>query len=86
MNGNTLVVPITDFIRKTKYYEDLFPGIGEITLTRDGRPYLDVRLNNQARNRKLLEFLDTIDPTLFANDEVWKTVAVRRNRKKPIRL
>lgn len=85
MNGNTLVVPITDFIRNTKYYEDLAVRVN-LTLTRDGRPYLDVKLNNQARNRKLLEFLNTIDPTLFANDEVWKAVAVRRNRKKPIRL
>lgn len=85
MNGNTLVVPITDFIRNTKYYEDLVAKVN-LTLTRDGWPYLDVKLNNQARNRKLLEFLDTIDPTLFANDEVWRAVAVRRNRKKPIRL
>lgn len=86
MNGNTLIVPITDFLRRHKYYGDQLRHADGMTLTLDGWPYLDVKLNNRERNKALLEFVKTIDPKLFDNDEVWKAVAVRRNRKKPITL
>lgn len=86
MNGNTLIVPITDFVRKARYYADLLPKIDGMIITREGRPYMDVKLNNRQRNLALLKFLDTIDPNLFADDSVWKAVAVRRNRKKLVKL
>ncbi len=86
MNGNTLIVPITDFLRRHKYYDDQLHHADGMTLTLDGWPYLDVKLNNRERNKALLAFVKTIDPKLFANEKVWEEVAVRRNRKKPITL
>lgn len=87
MNGNTPIVPITDFIRRTKYYEDLLTdGVHEITLTRDGWPFMEVRLTNQERNRRLLALVGTWKGTKLDDDKLWAKVFVRRNRKKPIKL
>lgn len=87
MDTNTPIVPITDFIRRTKYYEDLLSdGVKGMVLTRDGWPYLEVKLTNQERNRRLLALVGTWKSTELDNDKVWKAVAVRRNRKKPIKL
>lgn len=86
MNGNALIVPITDFIRRAKYYQDLMAKVAGITLTRDGRPYMDVKLNNQERNRRLLKFAGVWKGTRLDSDELWAKVFVRRNRKNPIKL
>lgn len=86
MNGNTLIVPITDFVRKSKHYADILPKVREMVITRDGRPYMDVKLTNEERNRRLLKFAGIWKGTELDNDELWAKVFVRRNRKKPIKL
>lgn len=80
----TKTLTVTDFIRNLGVNLDLLPRITKMVLTRDGRPYAEIRLTPEERNRKFLQVLGTFDGRLFANDKVWKEVAVRRNRKKPI--
>jgi|GEM_PF-3550480 hypothetical protein len=86
MNATPLIIPITDFIRNTKYYSDLLPDVGTVTVTRDGRPYMDVKLNNIERNRRLLKFAGIWKGTGLDDDKLWAKVFARRNRKKPITL
>ncbi len=87
MNGNTTIAPITDFIRRTKYYEDLLcKNVREIVLTRDGWPFMEVKLTNQERNRRLLALAGTWKGTELDDDKLWAKVFVRRNRKTPIKL
>ena len=38
------------------------------------------------KNKKLLTLMGAWDGKLFGNDAVWKVVAIRRNRKKPIKI
>jgi hypothetical protein len=87
MNGNTLIVPISDFIRRVKYYEDLLPAVSGISLTRDGWSYMDVKLSNQARNRLLLKSAGAWEGTILDSDKLWNEVLSKRvNRRKPIKL
>ncbi len=86
MNGNTLIVPITDFARHVSGYINSLPNVEEVVITRDSRAVATVKSTPREKNRALLKLQGTWDGSLFDNDEVWKAVAVRRNRKKPIRL
>ena len=90
MNGNTTIVSTTDFLRNSGKYLNLIPRVEEMLLVRDGRKFATVKATPEEKNRELLKFLDTHDRSLWDDDKVWdkvwKAVAVRRNRKKPIRL
>lgn len=86
MNANAPIIPITDFLRKAKYYSDLLPDVDKLIVTRDGRPYMDINLSNQERNRRLLAFVGKWKGTSLDDDKLWAKVFVRRNRKKPVRL
>ncbi|MEK7565715.1 MAG: hypothetical protein AAB506_01560 [Patescibacteria group bacterium] len=86
MNVNTPIIPVTDFVRNFASHMALLPRVQEIILTRDSRPVATLKATPEEKNRELLKFLKTIDGKLWKNDKVWKAVAVRRNRKEPIRL
>lgn len=86
MNANTPIVSVTDFVRNFSDYVDLLPKVEEIILTRDSRAIATIKSTAEEKNRELLAFLGTWDPKLFANNEAWKAVAVRRNRKSPVKL
>lgn len=86
MDTNTPIVPVTDFVRNFAGYMASLPKLTEIILTRDSSPVAIIKATPEEKNRQLLNFLKTSDPSLWTNDKVWKEVAVRRNRKKPIRL
>lgn len=81
-----ITIPITDFLKKPGYFTDLLPNIEKISLMKDGRHIADIKASPEEKNKQLLELMGTFDKSLFANEEVWKAVSVRRNRKKPIKL
>ena len=83
---DTKVMPITDFIRKFGEYADMLPLMDKFILTRDGRPFATLKATPQEKNKRLLSLRGAWDGRLFGNDAVWKAVAVRRNRKKPIKI
>lgn len=80
----TKTLTVTDFVRNLGQNLDLLPSVSKIVLMREGRPYAEIKLTPEERNRKLLAVLGTFDEKLFENDRVWKDVAVRRNKKRPI--
>lgn len=86
MNGNAPIVSVTDFVRNFSDYLARLTSVDEIILTRDSRPVATVKSTPSEKNRALLKLVGTWDGSLFDNDAVWKAVAVRRNRKKPIKL
>lgn len=83
---DAMIVPITDFIRKFGLYAGLLPKVNKIILTREGRPFAEVKLTPEERNERFLKLWGTWDPKLFSNEKVWKEVLKRKNRKHPIRL
>lgn len=83
---DTIIIPITDFVRKFGAYANRLPSLEKIILTREGRPFAELKASPQEKNRKLIELIKSFDGKLFENEEVWKAVFTRRNRKKPIKI
>lgn len=83
---DTIIIPITDFVRKAGEYADRLPSLEKIIITRGGRPFAELKASPQEKNRKLIELIKSFDSKLFENEEVWKAVFTRRNRKKPIKI
>lgn len=83
---NPTIIPITDFIRKFGAYADQLPALGELILTRDGRPFATLKATPQEKNRELLHLFGAWKNTPLDSDNFWKTVRTRKNRKKPITL
>ena len=80
------IIPVTEFIRNFGTYADLIPHIGELVLTREGKPFAVVKASPQEKNEKLLSFYGAWKGTKLDSDKLWKKVFKRRNRKKPIVL
>lgn len=78
---DAMIVPITDFIRKFGMYANLLPKVDKIILTREGRPFAEVKLTSEERNERFLKLWGTWDPKLFGNDKIWKEPWKRKNRK-----
>lgn len=83
---DTKIIPITDFVRKFGQYADMLSSMDKIILTREGRPFAEVKATPQEKNRKLLALMKTWDGKLFENEAIWKKVLIRRNRKKPNKI
>lgn len=80
------IVPITDFIRRIGDYADMLPNVTKLIITRDGRPFATFQATPEEKNARLIKLFGTWKGSLFDNDMIWKAVAVRRNRKKPIKI
>lgn len=85
---DTKIVTITDFIRKFGEYADMLPKLDKIILTREGRPFATIKATPEEKNKQLLVWFEKwkgkgID---WGDDEFWKKVLTRKNRKKPITL
>ncbi len=83
---DTKIIPITDFVRKFGQYADMLSSMDKIILTREGRPFAEVKATPQEKNRKLLALRGSWKGTLFDNDALWKKVLTRRNRKKQVKI
>lgn len=79
-------MPVTDFLRNFREYADMLPKVDKLILTREGRPYMEVKLTAEERNERLLKLWGAWKGTSFDNDEFWKKVLVRKSRKRIIRL
>lgn len=78
------IIPVTEFIRNFGTYADLLLKTNKIILTREGRPFAEIKATPDEKNRELLRLRNSWDGKLFENAKVWKKVLMRRNRKKPI--
>lgn len=83
---DTIIIPVTDFIRKFGDYANRLPSLEKIILTREGRPFAELKLSPEERNRKLLSLRGSWDGKLFDNDKIWKAVLIRRNRKRTVKI
>lgn len=83
---DTMIIPITDFVRKFGQYADKLSSLDKIILTREGRPFAELKSTPEEKNKKLLSFAGIWKGTKLDDDKLWKKVLVRRNRKKPIIL
>lgn len=75
------IVPVTDFIRNFREYADMLSRLDKLILTREGRPFAEVKLTPEERNRNLLKLRGAWDGKLFANDKIWKEPWKHKNRK-----
>lgn len=83
---DTVIIPITDFVRKAGEYAARLPSLEKIILTKGGRPFAELKATPEEKNKKLIALIKSFDGKLFENEEVWKAVFTRRNRKKPIKI
>lgn len=81
---DTIIIPITDFIRKAGLYSERLPKLEKIILTKEGRPFAEVKATPQEKNRKLLSFFGAWKGTELDSDKFWKDILKRKNRKKII--
>lgn len=79
---NTVIIPITDFIRKFGMYADKLPSLGELVLTRGGRPFATLKATPEEKNRELLKLFGAWKNTPLDSDALWKMVRTRKSRKK----
>lgn len=80
---DTKIIPITDFVRRFGQYADLLPHLDKLILTREGRPFAEVRATPEEKNRKLLKFAGVWKGTKLDDDRHWKKI-LRRKSRKPI--
>lgn len=83
---DTKIIPITDFIRKFGEYTSLLPKVNKLILTRDGRPFAEIKATPSEKNRKLLSFAGIWKGSELDNDKIWKKVLSRKNRKKIVSI
>lgn len=82
----TKIIPVTDFVRRFGEYADMLATIDKLILTRDGRPFAEVKMIPEEKNKKLLEFFGLWKGTTLDSDTLWKSVRTRKNRKKIVKL
>lgn len=80
------IISVTDFIRNFGDYTKILPEVEKLVLTRDGRPFAEVKIVPEEKNKKLLTFFGLWKGTDLDDDKLWKNVLIRKNRKKPIKL
>lgn len=78
---DTIIVPVTDFIRKFGEYADLLPKLDEIILTREGRHFAVIKASPRERNLRLLESAGVWKNTNLDDDSFWKKTLKRKNKK-----
>ncbi len=78
---NSLIVPVTDFIRRFGDYADMLPHVKELILTRDGRHFATITASPGEKNKKLLSLAGAWKGTELDSDDYWDRVLVRKNKK-----
>lgn len=78
---NPVIIPITDFIRKFGMYADRLPSMGELILTRDGRPFATLKATPEEKNRELLSLAGSWKGTELDSDTFWKKTLKRKSRR-----
>ena len=82
----TKIMPITDFIRKFGEYSDLLPSLDKLILTREGRPFAEMRATAEAKSAARKKYAGIFAGSDLDNDQLWKAVAKRSSRKNKIKL
>lgn len=80
------IISVTDFIRNFGDYTRILPEVEKLVLTRDGRPFAEVKIVPEEKNKKLLTFFGLWKGTNLDDDKFWKKALTRGNRKKTINL
>lgn len=80
------IIPVTDFLRNFGVYAEMLPRISKLILTREGRPFAEVKASPQEKNKLLLKAAGMWKGTELDNDRLWQEVAKRKSRKTPITL
>lgn len=81
---NTKIIPVTDFIRNFGDFAQMLPRLDKLILTREGRPFAEVKATPFEKNKKLLLSFGKWKGTELDDDKLWKTVLKRKSRKNPI--
>ena len=80
------IVPITDLRRKFGEITSDLVEVGEIILTKDGRPFAILRAAADEKRRLMKECAGSLKGTALDDDKVWKEVLKRKSRKLPVNL
>jgi hypothetical protein len=83
---DTPIIPITDFIRKFGEYADKLSTVDKLILTRDGRPFAEVKLTPSEKNKSLVALSGIWKGTDLDSDGMWEKIRVRKNRKNAVSL
>ena len=71
------IIPISDFIRKFGEYTAILPKIDKLILTREGRPFAEIKATASEKNKKLLSMAGIWKDTELDDD----TCMYLRNRE-----
>lgn len=82
----TKIMPITDFIRKFGEYADLLPQLDKLILTREGRPFAEMRATAEAKAKERNKYAGVLAGTKLDNDKFWNNVLKKSSRKGRIKL
>lgn len=82
----TKIMPITDFIRNFGAYSDLLPSLDKLILTREGRPFAEMKATPEAKSEARKKFAGIWAGTDLDNDKFWAKVLKKTSRKRKIIL
>lgn len=74
------IIPVTTFLRNFGEYAKMLSSLDKLILTREGRPFAEVKASPEEKNKKLLSLSGAWDGKLFSG-KIWDTPWKRKNRK-----
>jgi hypothetical protein len=80
------IIPVTDLRRRFGEITENLEMLGEIILTRDGRPFAILKAVPTEKRSKLLDLAGAWKNTEMDNEKIWKEVLTRKSRKNPINI
>jgi hypothetical protein len=86
MDASIRIVPITDLRRKFGEITENLAGLGEIILTKDGRPFAVLRSAVEEKRKRLLTFAGMWKSTEMDDKKMWKEILARKSSKAPVKL
>ncbi len=86
MNGDTLIIPITDLRRKFGEVTAVLPEINSLLVTKKGRPFAILKATKEAKMKVLKKAAGSWEKTALDNNQVWQAVSKRKSRKSAVVL
>ena len=81
-----MIVPITDLRRRFGEITAKLPEVGEILLTKGGRPFATLKATGESKKEGLRKFVGIWKGTELDSDEFWEKTLVRKSRSAPVKF
>jgi hypothetical protein len=80
------IIPVTDLRRRFGEITEDLEMMGEIILTKDGRPFAILKAVPTEKRTKLLEFSGAWKGTELDDSKLWTEILTRKSRKNPVKI